>query len=564
MLAVERARRALAGHHGGGLGNQHRRLPATAMPGGGGGADGGSSGEKRASFTDWDCHICGLSQNYGWRPRCRNCGAYPKADARRPILGKGKGKGKGGAGGKGTSSSDDTLGTFATRQLQAARAAQSGSKELADAKKKSDNLQAEVRRLQKEVQDAKLAALQRNRTTSVWNEDGECEAEGPEDFTEEERRTRVERIKNSLPYLEDSFGVESSQFLAAQAELDSHQRALREAKPYKTHRAILERRLEKLRRLQQKDRERLEEYRDAEKEIGTKIANTTSAIEDREKEIEGADAELKELLLKAVNEEGPQQHPPGEGGAAADLDATRGWNAVVGTVANLVRAPGVPPEFAAQLEGVFGQLQGMVQLLQRHAAATQTGEATPGQPHQNCTVPSAVTPAPEAKQAAPPTPPVVLAPHGGRFAKPTTRTTPSPPQTQPTQQQQPQQQPQQQQTATPGQTVEVQSGDSKPALAGANSTNSASAAADVGGETAAESEDELREAVEDGGAAMEVDVENSIAKLPEQDRIAIRAAIRRGGGRGARDQGRSKGDVESRREERERSPRPTKTGDGEQ
>ncbi len=548
VLAVERARRTLASHHGGGLGSQRGCLLAEVMPGGGGGADGGSSGGKQARFTEWDCHICGLAANHGWRTRCRNCGAYPKAEARRPIPGKGKGKGKGAEGGKGKNYSDDNLGTFASRQLQAARAAQSGSKELSEARKKSESLQAEVRRLQKEVQDAKLAALQKHKATSEWNDDGEGDAEGPEDFTEEERRARIDRIKNGLPYLEDAFGVDSAQYLAAQTELDAHQKAIREAKPYKTHRAILERRLDKLRRLQEKDKERLEELRDAEREIGAKITSTASAIEDREKEIEGADAELKELLLKAVNEDAPQQQLPGDGNAAVDQDPTRGWNAVVGTVANLVRAPGVPPEFTAQLEGVFGQLQGMVQLLQRHAAATQAGGATPGQPHLDGTPPAAAAPAPAAKPPTPPSPPIVLAPHG-RFAKAAAKPSPTSPQPQPP-------------STTPGQGDVAKDDGAKAApTVPAAAASAANASTSAHGEAAIESEDELQEAFVDGGAAMEVDVEDSLAKLPEQDQIAIRAALRRGGGRDVRGQERSKGDGETRREERERSPRPTKTGD---
>ncbi len=104
VLAVERARRVLANHHGGGI-----RQPfvvdggVEGMPGGEqGGVQGllGNSnrGKSGAIFTNWDCHVCGLANNFGHRARCRNCEAYPKPGARRPITGMGKGgggKGKG-------------------------------------------------------------------------------------------------------------------------------------------------------------------------------------------------------------------------------------------------------------------------------------------------------------------------------------------------------------------------------------------------------------------------------------------------------------------------------------
>ncbi len=171
----------------------------------------------------------------------------------------------------------------------------------------------------------------------------------------------MERLRNSLPDLEETFGVDSSMYLEATAELDHHQRTLRGAKPYKTHRTILERKVEKLRKQQSRDKDRLTELHDAAEEIRVKITATAAAVAERDKELEAAEAELKELLLKAVGEDSV---PP-----ATAPDPTQSWDNVVGAVAQLVKAPGVPQEFTCQLEGVFNQLRSMVTALQTHATA---------------------------------------------------------------------------------------------------------------------------------------------------------------------------------------------------
>ncbi len=171
----------------------------------------------------------------------------------------------------------------------------------------------------------------------------------------------MDKLRNSLPYLEETFGTDSTFYVDAVAELDHHQRTLRGAKPYKTHRTILERKVEKLRKQQGRDKDRLVELQDAAEEIQGKITTTTAAITEREKELDAAEAELKELLLKAVGEETTQP--------TAAPDPTQSWDNVVGAVAQLVKAPGVPQEFTCQLETMFNQLRSMVNTLQSHAAA---------------------------------------------------------------------------------------------------------------------------------------------------------------------------------------------------
>ncbi len=324
-------------------------------------------------FSSWDCHICGISENAGWRARCRICDAYPKPGARRPLGGSAKGKGgKGGddarkghgkgsgAGGKcGTGGKGgDSVGAYATRQLQVQRSQQAqaahraSERELADARRRNTTLLEDNQRLQQELADAK-------RKQQGTEDDDEMDTN---EYSEEDRKTRMEKIKGSLPYLEEHFGVDSTIYQEAVDELDVHNRALREAKPYRTHRTILERKVDKLRKLQERDKERLSELQEAADEIKAKIEATTSTIGDRDREIEAAELELKELVLRAVGEDaaGPQ---------APTVDPAAGWHSVIQTVGHLARQPGVPEHFTVQLDGLFGQLQQMVAVLSSHAAA---------------------------------------------------------------------------------------------------------------------------------------------------------------------------------------------------
>ncbi len=305
------------------------------------------------------------------------CDAYPAPGARRPRGGGGV-KGSGGKGGgdarvkghvgKGNNSNGKggaQLGDYAYRQLQLQRsheakaAHKASEKELADARKRNDLLQDNYKKLQQELEE-----LKRARAKPPQEDDMDTTA-GPSDYSEEERKSRMEKIRNSLPYLEDQFGNESEEYRAAVDELYVHQKALRGAKPYKTHRTILERKLDKLRKQQDREKEHLSELKEAAEEIQSKIDAATTAIEERDRELEAAETELRDLLLRAVGEDASG----GQQDQQQTIDPTVGWNSVVETVGRLAQQPGVPAQFSAQLDGLFSQLQQMVSVLSCHAMA---------------------------------------------------------------------------------------------------------------------------------------------------------------------------------------------------
>ncbi len=243
----------------------------------------GKNGQK-TWYSNWDCHVCGLEDNMGSRTRCRGCTAYPRSTERRPLWGKGaKGEGNGmgkGGGEAGLSWGNGTSGTsLAVRQLQQQKhdnRAQQQARELAESRKLTEALREQNRKLQKEL------AENHHRTT---NETEDMEGmEGPEALTETQRQEEILLITGSLPYLEKQYGKESKEYLQAAGELERLRRAQRDAKPYKTHRAQLERRLEKLRKQRETDKQRLEETNNTITSLQKKSEELKSDIADRDKE----------------------------------------------------------------------------------------------------------------------------------------------------------------------------------------------------------------------------------------------------------------------------------------
>ncbi len=131
--------------------------------------------------------------------------------------------------------------------------------------------------------------------------------------------------------------------------------------------------MDKLRKQQEREREHLSELREAAEEIQTKICAATTAIEERDRELEAAETELKDLVLRAVGEEATGTQQPA-------VDPTTGWNSVVETVGRLAQQPGVPEQFTAQLDGLFTQLQQMVNVLSNHALARGENPLQPSAP----------------------------------------------------------------------------------------------------------------------------------------------------------------------------------------
>ncbi len=252
----------------------------------------------------------------------------------------------GGGGGRGNGAgSAATPATFAERQIQRQQA--DAERRAANERKKAQELQAEVRRLQRE-----LSAQQTRVAADGEGDDDDVDMDLTDgDFTtwtDEARQARIDIIRGGLPYLEAKYGVDSEEVAQAKSEVETIQRASREAKPYRTHRAQLERRKNRLQGQQDRDEEevqRLQMEIDAAKE---KLAKVQTAVEERTKEIDKVDAELKELLRRALAEDA-EAAASAEAPKPAPAPRAEAWGMVEATLAEMATGPGLPAEQAQQM-----------------------------------------------------------------------------------------------------------------------------------------------------------------------------------------------------------------------
>ncbi len=234
--------------------------------------------------------------------------------------------------------------TFAQRQIQRQQQDARDQRRAAEERRRAQDLQAEVERLQKELASAR-------------KEDGAEEEDADMDttedqfatWTEEERQQRIDVVKGGLPYLEILFGADSEEVANAKDQIEALQRASREAKPYRTHRAQLERRKARLDSQQERDAEEAEQLQQQIEAAQERLANVRGTMEERTKNIEKVDAELKELLRKALAEDD-------EAGAAAAPTAAsapraQAWSTVEATLSELASSAHVPADQAQQLAG---------------------------------------------------------------------------------------------------------------------------------------------------------------------------------------------------------------------
>ncbi len=189
------------------------------------------------------------------------------------------------------------------------------------------------------------------------------------DLTEEDKNKQIEDIRNGIPYLIRRFGENSSEVEKAKADSASLERALREAKPYKTHRAQLERRKERLERQHEKGKEEAEQLLIDIERLQARLNTTNKANDERERAIAVVDEELRELLKRAIAEgEGEPQQQQDQ--VSTRQDPTEAWNTVTATLAGMVSQPGVPEAWAAQMGSLLDQIRIAAATIQRQTAAT--------------------------------------------------------------------------------------------------------------------------------------------------------------------------------------------------
>ncbi len=371
--------------------------------------NGGKGGSHISVIVDgkWDCNVCGIIGNWASRARCRRCGGYgPKA---------GGGGGKGGGGnsaratgnfsslGDGARSGGGAGGfpnTYAQRQLQRERDDLRLQKQREESKKREDALRAANHKLQRDLATARMGIKARE-------EDDEDDMDDDEE-TEEERQRKIEATQKAIPYLIIQHGEESAEVAKARSSIEDMHRASREAKPYKTHRGQLERKLERLKKQQEKARNDEEELLQEIESAQGRLNKLRAANDERDKTISAVDDELKDLLRRAIAEGEPADAPP----APPPTDPSAAWNTVNETLASMVAQPGVPQEWAAQLGGLLEQVR-----LAAIAIQKQSGMPPPTPAPRTAATSSSTT----ASSPSPPPPP--SPPPAGNTQTPTAATT---------------------------------------------------------------------------------------------------------------------------------------------
>jgi hypothetical protein len=219
----------------------------------------------------------------------------------------------------------------------------------------------ETRQLREALARMRVEAANRKDKAPVAD-DGEDDADEEADtatdtyaaWTEEERQRKLEEAKGALAYIISKHGEDSHEANSIREEVAAIQRASRDAKPYKAHRSMLERKRERL-----KDKQTRDEAEEARitleiDELEAKRKTLRAAMEERGKQLGQVEEELAEVVKRALAE--------GEAAGAAgriDEDNSAPWSpqAATATLRAMANKPGVPPEFAALLAHVFQAAQ---------------------------------------------------------------------------------------------------------------------------------------------------------------------------------------------------------------
>ncbi len=337
--------------------------------GAGGPSTGGGQLDPASKGTAWDCISCGLGTNFNWRGTCRGCGAPRKRD--------------GAAGGQGSGASTSSSGSsrpqaLAERQLADIKNAQKQQRRASE---------AENKRLRDELARAQAEQASRTATKPAKPTGGAAADAGDEDdelddmdvtvneytaWTEDERQRQIEKARNSLAYMAGKFGEESTEVQNIKDEISSLQRASRDAKPFKAHRGMLERRRERLRAKLERDEAEIDKIKAEQKELQERLESLSTANDEKRSQLAQVEEELAELVRKALAE----GDAAGAAGKQAEEPAQQ-WSALSASSAMyaLASRPGIPPELAALLGHVYQAAQMLAGA--ESAAAAQAGAAAP-------------------------------------------------------------------------------------------------------------------------------------------------------------------------------------------
>ncbi len=170
---------------------------------------------------------------------------------------------------------------------------------------KNQRLRAEVEKLREEAAAARDARTTRGGEDEDerLDEDDCDEMDTTDDYagmSEEERQKELELARSGLAYARNRHGENSPEADAIRSEIESIQRASREAKPFKAHRAQLERRRDRLRKQQDRDEAEIGKVNDSIAGLQEKLDKLRATVEERTKAIDKVEEELADLIKRTL------------------------------------------------------------------------------------------------------------------------------------------------------------------------------------------------------------------------------------------------------------------------
>ncbi len=265
--------------------------------------------------------------------------------------------------------------TLAERQLKQMREEQKRQRQAHEEERRQ--LREALARMRVEAASRKDKVPGENEGDGDADEEMDTAADTYAAWTEEERQKKLEEAKGGLAYIIGKHGEDSQEANSIREEMAAIQRASRDAKPFKAHRSMLERKRERL-----KDKQTRDEAEEARitlelEEHEAKRKDLRSAMEERGKQIGQVEEELAELVKKALAE--------GDAAGAAgrtDEDNSAPWTAqsASATLRAMANRPGVPPEFAALLAHVYQAAQAIADAT---AASRPSAGAPPAEGSEN-------------------------------------------------------------------------------------------------------------------------------------------------------------------------------------
>ncbi len=485
----------------------------------------------------WSCG-CGTADNWGDRRRCRSCKRDAPFSVRKRQIEQGGGGGKssksgagnGGGGGKSKPTNGGGGGGAAGPGGKGPNAshgapARASGRSYADAAREarsSDKFAAKVAELERS--NERLLRQLADLRSKGGGTDGDAEME--DDADDHEREDRIKTLTANLRAVAAVYGEASAEHRACKEELEGLLRARREERPLQVQLQNVDRRIERQKQKADRLEEQVTDLREKAAALREELENTEKGLAEARAGLADLEDERKAVLLREaqaakLQEEGKQAGDPERG---QQLDEHGTWSRMVDFIRQRSSQPGVDPQLTVQLASVVQMLQALCGQLPAppvqpaHAApstttdAPQGGMQVPGDQPANSPLVSPFT------SSAAPRPP---GNGGGTDGGPAGNTTGETP------------------TQDGASTVEQVSADKPIGPGGVDGVGTAASATGGGSSST------------DDGA---MEVEDVIKLLPQRHRTRVREALRRG------DEQEGMAESGGRSRDRERSPRPTKTG----